>query len=133
MDNVVADTNVVIWYFTDPTKLSKSAEKHLDTAASSGAIYVSSITLVELVYLVEKGKLPQQILVLLRDALDDDAAAFRLIELTREIADEIENIPRSVVPDMPDRIIAATALFLNLPLISSDADIAKLTSINTVW
>jgi len=58
---------------------------------------------------------------------------FALIELTREIADEIENIPRSIVPDMPDRIIAATALFLNLALISSDSGIAKLTSIQTIW
>jgi len=38
MDNVVADTNVVIWYFTNPTRLSKLAEQHLDAAALSGTI-----------------------------------------------------------------------------------------------
>ncbi|MEK0181377.1 hypothetical protein [Microcoleus anatoxicus] len=30
----------------------------------------------------------------------------------------IAQIPRNVVPDMPDRIITATAFYLNLPLVS---------------
>lgn len=42
-------------------------------------------------------------------------------------------IPRATVPDMPDRIIAATALHLDLPLITSDTDIRKLTNIEVVW
>lgn len=37
------------------------------------------------------------------------------------------------VPDMPDRIIAATALHLNLPLLSRDRQIASLPGIIVVW
>jgi predicted nucleic acid-binding protein len=59
--------------------------------------------------------------------------AFRLIELSREISDEVENISRSTVPDMPDRIISATALHLNLPLITKDHKIQKLQNIQTIW
>jgi PIN domain nuclease of toxin-antitoxin system len=38
-----------------------------------------------------------------------------------------------VVPDMPDRIIAATALLLGLPLLARDRRIGQLTSIHSLW
>ncbi len=37
------------------------------------------------------------------------------------------------VPDMPDRIIAATALHLNLPLLSRDGQIAQVPSLTVIW
>jgi predicted nucleic acid-binding protein len=41
-------------------------------------------------------------------------------------------INRDSIPDMPDRIIAATALHLGVPLISRDAKI-RASNIATVW
>ncbi len=70
---------------------------------------------------------------LLRDALDDPTTAFRLFETNREVADEVENIPRQTVPEMPDRILAATALHLNLPLVTKDHKIQALQNIKTIW
>lgn len=133
MADIIVDTHVVIWYFADPTQFSKPAETAIDNAEVGGTIFVSSITIVELIYLAEKNKIPPDVLDLLRDALDDSTTAFRLIEVSREIADEVENIPRSTVPDMPDQIIAATALHLNLPLVTKDHKIQAVTSIQTIW
>lgn len=99
----------------------------------TGTIFVSSITIVELIYLIEKGRIPPDVLDLLRVALDDSTTAFRLIELSREVVDEIENISRLTVPDMPDRIIAASALHLNLPLVTKDHKIQALQNLNTIW
>jgi PIN domain nuclease of toxin-antitoxin system len=133
MANIIIDTHIAIWYFADPTQLSKPAEIAIDNAEASGAIFVSAITIVELIYLIEKGKIPQDVLDLLRDALDDSTTAFYLTELNREISDEIANLSRSIVSDMPDRIIAATALYLNLPLITKDHKIQALRNIQTIW
>lgn len=133
MDEIIIDTHIVIWYFADPTELSKLAENAIDKSEINGIIYVSSITIVELIYLIEKNKIPADVLDSLRNALDDSTTAFRLIELSREIADKLENISRQTVPDMPDRIIAATALQLNLPLVTKDHKIQKLQSIQTIW
>ena len=133
MADIVIDTHAAIWYFADATQLSKPAETAIDNAEANGIIFVSAMTIIELIYLVEKGKIPQDVLDLLRDALDDSTTAFRLIEISREIADEVENISRLTVPDMPDRIISATALHLNLPLVTKDHKIQALQNIQTIW
>lgn len=134
MDDIVIDTNIVIWYFTGPKIQSGSAQAAIVKAQQSGSsIYVSSITVVELTYLIEKNRIPAAVLAKLREALDDDSTAFDLVELTRQIADEIQNIDRSIVGDMPDRIIAATALHLGLQLVTSDGNIQKLTNVETIW
>ena len=134
MDDVVIDTHIVIWYFTGPKIQSDSAQAAIVKAQESGSsIFVPSITIVELIYLLEKKRIPADVADKLREALDDDSTAFSLVNLTREIADEIENVDRSVVGDMPDRIIAATALHLGLPLITSDGNIQKLTNVETIW
>ncbi|HDQ72545.1 MAG TPA: hypothetical protein ENN19_10675 [Chloroflexi bacterium] len=37
-----------------------------------------------------------------------------------DISLKVKEIPRQQVPDLPDRIIAATALYLDVPLITRD-------------
>ncbi len=54
-------------------------------------------------------------------------------DLTEDISQTLQQIPRSTVPDMPDRIISATALYLKLPLITKDRKIGSLTNIQTIW
>lgn len=105
----------------------------MDEAIEAGdAAYVSSISLVEVVYLVEKGKLPSVVLDRLTNALAEPDSGFVVAPLSLSVALAILQISRETVPDMPDRIIAATALDLGLRLVTRDSEIAK-TSIETVW
>jgi predicted nucleic acid-binding protein len=54
------------------------------------------------------------------------------IPFDREIARTMFRIRREEVPDMPDRIVAATALHLGVPLISRDGRI-RASNVETVW
>lgn len=52
--------------------------------------------------------------------------------MTEFVADTGARVPRAEVPDMPDRIIAATAVCLGLALISKDRKI-QLSGAKTIW
>ena len=116
MSSVVADTHAAVWFRSEPQRLSMAATVALDEADANGKIFISAITLVELCYLVEKGRIAAEVLQGIRDSLDDATTSFTLVSVDREVADAVERVIRAEVPDMPDRIIAATALHLGLPL-----------------
>lgn len=133
MGAVVSDTHAAIWYITEPGRLSSVARSLLEqTALAGGSIHVSSISVVEMCYLVEKGRLSRVVMERLVNALDDPSSALVIFPLDLKVGLAVKQIPRSSVPDMPDRIIAATALHLNLPLITRDRKI-QAAGITTIW
>ena len=93
---------------------------------------VSAISMAELVYLVEKNRLPLSAYSGLLRALKSAVHVFTEAALTGEIVQSMQHVSRAEVPDMPDRIIAATALYLNVPVISRDRRI-RATTVKTVW
>ncbi len=129
----IADTHAVIWYVTPDPRLSKTAKLFMDSAVTRGdKVGISTITLVEIVYLIEKGRIPAESLTRLVAVLNDALGAFTEIPLNLPIARALSQISGEQVPDMPDRIIAATALYLQLPLVSRDARI-QASGLQTIW
>lgn len=63
MKSVVADTHALIWLVHEPVRLSAPAAQAFAAVTAAGnPIIVASISLVELRYLVEKGKIDQGVL-----------------------------------------------------------------------
>jgi PIN domain nuclease of toxin-antitoxin system len=129
----VADTHAVIWYVFDTQQLSDKANAVFErTLAEGDVIGVSSITIVELVYLTEKNKIHPDVLPEVLSRLNDPDSILVDVPMTRPIAETMATISREAIPDMPDRIIAATALHLGVPLISRDGKI-QVSGIPTIW
>lgn len=133
MPAVVADTHAIVWYLTNSPRLSPVAAKAFDDASAAGdSILIPSISLVELTYLVEKGRVPAEARKRLVDALAQPGGPYELAPLDGRVAAAVELIDRSVVPDMPDRIIAATALSARAALVSRDGKI-RASQVQTIW
>jgi PIN domain nuclease of toxin-antitoxin system len=133
MPAVAVDTHSIVWYLSADPRLSATAADALDLATTAGEfIHVPSICLVELTYLVEKGRLPTAARNRLIQALDDPATPCLLAPLDRLVADALESVSRNEVPDLPDRIVTATAVALRVPLISRDRKIRS-SQIQTIW
>lgn len=133
MPGLVADTHSAIWFLNNDPELSAAAAAAMDRSIQRGEwIYVATISLVEVTYLVEKGRVPQAAYDALRTALTQPRFGYSLVPLDLAVADAVRKIPRADVPDLPDRVIAATALAMGLPLVTRDRRIRS-ASIDTIW
>lgn len=133
MLRAIADTHAIIWYLYDDPRLSVAARTEFETAASRGdQIGFSSISLAEIVYLGEKGRIHAQVFGRLLGALDQPDAVLQVLPFDRAVVEVMPAVERNAVPDLPDRIIAATALFTGVPLISRDRQI-RVADVPTIW
>jgi PIN domain nuclease of toxin-antitoxin system len=133
MTDYVADTHALIWYLENSPRLGSQARAAFD-ACDRGEIriYVPTICLVEIVYLMEKGRVSPDMKSMLDEELKSGESGLVLVDLNADVADQTANILRDDIPDLPDRVIAATALALNLSLISRDRKIV-LSGLETIW
>jgi PIN domain nuclease of toxin-antitoxin system len=105
----------------------------MDNSASAGHdIALSPISLAEILYLIEKGRLPMSAYEDLKHALADPDYVIEEAPFTSGVVGAMRHVPRTDIPDMPDRIVAATAVFLRVPVISRDGRIRSST-IRTIW
>ncbi len=129
----IADTHALIWYLlNDPRLLALARSVFVDAVANGEKIGIPSICIVEIVYLTEKGHIPGAALVALQQQLQSMQSVLSLVPLSEDVAFQVKNIDRSAIPDMPDRIIAATAIQYQLPLLSRDGKI-RASTVTTIW
>lgn len=134
MSALVADTHAILWYFFASSQLSVTARSAMDQTLQRGdPIFVATISLVEVAYLVEKGRVPAVSFERLYQLLFDTSSRFVAIDLDPRVASVLCDVPRALIPDMPDRIITATARYLNCPLVTADRQIQASRSAVTIW
>ena len=95
MSALVTDTHAVIWYLLNQKALSETARDAFERAASNGVpVYLPTISLVEICYLVEKGRLSAVALERVNKALNLPNAALVAVPLTLDITRVLSLITR---------------------------------------
>ena len=82
--------------------------------------------------MIEKNRLPRNAYRDVKEVFADPDHVFKEAPLTAEIVDAMFQVPRTEIPEMPDRILAATAVYFGVPIISRDGRI-RAASLQTVW
>jgi PIN domain nuclease of toxin-antitoxin system len=85
-----------------------------------------------MVYLVEKGRIAANALNDLHAAMAEPNSVFRHLPLDEAVAMRMREVSRQDIPELPDRVIAATAQLHGVPLLSRDGRIRSST-ITTIW
>jgi predicted nucleic acid-binding protein len=86
---------------------------------------LSVISLAEVIYYVRE-KPPSRV------GLHDPDHVPEETPVAGEIIEAMINVPRADIPDMPDRIVAATAVYFGVPTVSRDGRI-RVSKVQTVW
>lgn len=130
---IVLDTNALLWWINDFGKLSGKARKIIEEEEKKKAIYVSSVSILEIYFLLKKGRLKLDTLP--DNWLDqvESLSCLHFVPIDNRIATVSVNLPDFIHKDPADRIIIATALNLGAKLVTSDKKILEYSKVQTIW
>jgi PIN domain nuclease of toxin-antitoxin system len=125
----LADTVTVIRHFSEAGRIGRKARTILEGVEKGDHhLFLSTVSLVEILYLSEKNR----IMINLGESLDiiDDSANYSIVDLTTEIVKFAEKI---AFPEIFDRLIMSTAQYLNVPILTSDRAIHTSGLVEAIW
>jgi predicted nucleic acid-binding protein len=123
------DTVALIRHFVGKGKIGKRALRILDEIEKSeDRLLISVVSLMEVMYLSEKNRID----ISLQETLDniESSKKYTIVDLNADILKVAETIS---FYELHDRIILATAKWLQIPVISSDEKFCKIQDINIIW
>ena len=128
MDSFVTDTQALIKFMMDKKVINdRSHQAFLSADKAESTIIIPAIVLMEVLYLFEKNRIDIS-LFQTEDLLKSQNYQFEPLSLEiLKVAAEITDIP-----EMHDRLIAATAKFLGIPLITNDPVISDSKFVDTL-
>jgi PIN domain nuclease of toxin-antitoxin system len=129
---ILLDTHVVLWLALDYQRISPTAQSKIEDARRKDrGLAISDITLLEIARLASHGQIN-----LIPDAetfLADVERRFVVLPIAAHIALQAYELPANYPKDPGDRIIGATALVEDIPLLTADSAIRKSRAVPTIW
>ncbi len=121
MSSYVTDTMALIKFMMGKKVINDASHEAFKSAdQGKGIIIIPAIVVMEILYLFEKNRIPVG-LFQTEDLIESDNYQFEPLSLEiLKAGSEITDIP-----ELHDRLIAATARHLGLPLITNDPDICN--------
>ena len=133
MIKYIVDTHALIWFIEGNSRLGNNAQAILSDATSQ--LILPAIVLAEAVWIVEKGKTSIPSVNDLLSVVNDDPRII-ICPLDQSIITKSINIQE--INEMHDRLIVATALFLQIQgeiiaLLTCDLNITESKLVTTIW
>ena len=129
---ILLDTHVVVWLALEPNRISRPAQAAISEARQKvRGLAISDFTLFELSMLFRKKKF--QLAISPETFLSEVEHRFVVLPVTANIALQALELPANYPKDPADRIIGATALIEDIPLITADAHIRRSRAVPTIW
>jgi PIN domain nuclease of toxin-antitoxin system len=129
---ILLDTHVVLWLGLEQDRLSKNGLAAIDEARQSRrGMAISGVTLMEIAQLSHRKRI--EFPAGLESFLEEVERRFTVLPITGNIAMQAFELPAKFPKDPVDRLIAATSLIEDIPLITADREIRKSGAVPTIW
>ena len=128
---ILLDTHVVLWLAFEPDRLSKRAKEVIRAARLQGGLAIAGITLLELAWLAEKGRIETKLSI--ESLVRLCVSKMTVIPISPEIAARAVSFPDPYPKDPQDRLIGATALVEGIELVTHDKQIKDSGMIPIIW
>lgn len=134
MNAVVTDTHAIIWYFSGNKRLSRKGRTIFEQAQlGQKQIVVPSIVLVETIFLLQRARIDKTIVQALLSLPESIQDSIYIYPLNKAVVSALGYFGSAVIPELADRIVAATAYHLALPILTTDSDMQESNLIQTIW
>ena len=131
---IVLDTHVLVWWVDgERKKLSRNAVQALQQHSKRNELLVSSVSFFEIATLERRGRLRFNMPSAAWLANVRRLPEYRLEPLTDDIAECAGQFGDAFPGDPADRMIAATALMRNASLVTHDARLREIQSLQAIW
>jgi PIN domain nuclease of toxin-antitoxin system len=130
---IILDTHIWLWWIRHPEKLSDYASKTIEKATKEKGIVISSISTWEVSLLVNRGRLKLPIDVREWVRKTEGLPFVRFIPVDNAIGLHSVALPDSFKTDLAGRIITATAITMDIPLVTRDEKILNYPHVKTIW
>jgi PIN domain nuclease of toxin-antitoxin system len=132
MARVLVDTHVLLWMLDGSLpRRSATGARCVADAVTEHAVFVSIGSFLDLRYLVDSERLSESSLEAAEEVVRQEA--FSVVSFDLAVHHAMRDVSRDQVPDPFDRIIAATALLADLPLVTADRRIQQALGERAVW
>jgi PIN domain nuclease of toxin-antitoxin system len=129
---ILVDTHIVVWLAFEETRLSKKATSAIAEARLNGeGLAISDISLFELARALSRER--SHLGISVESALAEAELRFVVLPMDSRISLRAFGLPRTYPKDLADRIIGATALVENMPLVTADRAIQDSGLVQTIW
>jgi len=129
---ILLDTHVVVWLASGDARISRRARAAIDEARHAvRGLAISDFTLVELSMLFRKKQF--KLAISPEDFLSEVERRLVVLPITANIALQALELPANYPKDPADRIIGATSLLEDIPLLTADNEIRQSRVIPVIW
>lgn len=132
--NYVADTHALLWYLYDPARLGRAARSAFEAVdAGTAQVAVPAVVVAEMVMVAERRRIPGLDTPRMLNQIAQMRLSTNYVLLPLLPDTVIISAALTAIPDIFDRLVAAEAHTLQVPLITRDPLIIASGYVATLW